>query len=300
MRKTAVALTLIATLLITIAAGVSSVKLAQANPYLYHEHVSPPAGSIPLVISILSPRNGDLLNVRAVTLAFDVKTEGTSLSTISAIYFEASWLQEKVTVYEQNTYSPAFPSFCSYNETFGNIPDGNYTIAITARGGGGYAEGLTAYSFDMTTTSIVPFIILTSPEVSILSPLPEVSTLYPLPEVSILSPLNETLSSSEIALNFSVNKSFSKISYVLDDQDNMTINGNVTLTGLTDGVHNVTVYAWDAAGNIGSSETVTFIIDVPESFPTIFVSAVSVALVTTVTAGLLFYYKKRRREAEQA
>ena len=281
MRKTAATLTLITAFLITAAAGVYFVKLAQANPYMYHEHVSPPAGSIPLATSVLSPKNNAICNVSAVTLAFDIKTEGTSLNTIYAIYFEASWLQENVTVYKQNTYSPAFPSFWSYNETFWNMPDGNYSVVITARGGGGYAEGLTAYSFDMTTNSIVNFTISTSPI------------------VSILSPLSQTYSSSEIALNFDVNKSFSKISYMLDYQDNMTINGNATLTGLTDGVHNVTVYAWDAAGNIGSSETITFTIAAPESFPAIFVSAVSVVSVAIVGAGLLLYYKKRRREAEQ-
>lgn len=104
-------------------------------------------------------------------------------------------------------------------------------------------------------------------------------------------------------MNFTVNKSFSKISYVLDGQDNMTIDGNATLTGLSNGVHNITVCAWDAAGNIGSSETITFTVaavTAPEPFPVTFVSAVTVASVATVGAGLLLYRKKRRREAEQA
>jgi hypothetical protein len=258
------------------------VKFAQANPYLYYEYVDPPAGATPLVISISSPKSNAVYDVNDIAITFDVSTQGTSLNTIYAVYFKASWMQDNVTVYKQNSYSPEFPAFWSYNETFWDMPDGEYNVVITARGGGGYAKGLTAYSFDMTTISVVNFTIATPPV------------------VSIFSPKNGTYGSSEVPLNFAVDKSFSKIFYVLDYQDNITINGNATLTGLSNGVHNVTVYAWDEAGNIGSSETVTFIVDAPESFPTTFVSIVSVASVATVGAGLLLYRKERHREAEQA
>jgi hypothetical protein len=43
------------------------------------------------------------------------------------------------------------------------------------------------------------------------------------------------------------------------NKKNVTIAGNTTLTGLSSSVHNLTVYAWDEAGNIGSSETITFV-----------------------------------------
>jgi hypothetical protein len=46
-----------------------------------------------------------------------------------------------------------------------------------------------------------------------------------------------------------------------------------------------------SAGNIGSSETVYFTVDVPESFPVVPVIAV-VAVV--VGAGLMVYFKKRK------
>jgi hypothetical protein len=39
------------------------------------------------------------------------------------------------------------------------------------------------------------------------------------------------------------------------------------LTGLSNGVHNVTVYAWDEAGNVAIFETMFF--SVPESFSTL-------------------------------
>ena len=46
-----------------------------------------------------------------------------------------------------------------------------------------------------------------------------------------------------------------------------------------------------SAGNVGSSETVYFTVDVPESFPVVPVIAV-VAVVVGV--GLLVYFKKRK------
>jgi hypothetical protein len=281
-KKALLTIAFLSVLLLSAVAGTQFVDLGQANPYMYYEYVSPPAGAIPLVISVSSPKNNAVYRVNDIVLAFNVSTQGTSLNSIYGIYFKANWMQDNVTVYKQNSQSPEFPTFWSYDETFWDMPDGEYSVVITAWGGGGYAEGMTAYSFDMTSISVANFTIATPPE------------------VSILSPLNETYDSSEVPLNLAVDKSFSKISYVLDYQNNMTIDGNATLTGLSNGVHNVTLYAWDAAGNIGSSETVTFIVAAPESFPAMFVSAVSVASVVTVGAGLLLYRKKRRREAEQA
>jgi len=51
-------------------------------------------------------------------------------------------------------------------------------------------------------------------------------------------------------------------------------------------------YANDTFGNIGASETITFTV-ASEPFPTAPVVAVSGAL--TVVAGLLVYFKKRKR-----
>jgi hypothetical protein len=81
----------------------------------------------------------------------------------------------------------------------------------------------------------------------------------------------------DVPLNFTVSESASKLSYVLDGQDDVPIEGNTTLTGLSAGVHNVTVYAWDAAGNVGASETITFTVETFPSAPVV-ASVVSVAV----------------------
>jgi hypothetical protein len=92
-------------------------------------------------------------------------------------------------------------------------------------------------------------------------------------------------------LNFSINEPVSQITYSLDGQENVTIAGNTTLADLSAGTHNVTVYAWDTAGNVGASETVTFTVT---PFPTAPAAAASVASIAAVTAGLLVYFKKRK------
>ena len=82
--------------------------------------------------------------------------------------------------------------------------------------------------------------------------------------------------------------------YKLDNQTTIEISDNTTLTGLSHGQHNLTVYATDIAGNIGVSETINFTIALakePEPFPTTLVIAVA-ASVVVVGIGLTVYFKK--------
>jgi len=65
-----------------------------------------------------------------------------------------------------------------------------------------------------------------------------------------------------------------------------------TLTGLTSGLHNLTIYANDTFGNMGASN-INFTIAKP--FPTAIVADVSGAIAVVTIAGLLVYYKKRKR-----
>lgn len=82
----------------------------------------------------------------------------------------------------------------------------------------------------------------------------------------------------------------------MDGQENVNAAGNVTLTGLSSGEHNVIVYAIDEAGNIGTSETVYFIVDAPVPFPTLVIIA-SGASLAVVGLGLLVYFKKRKHQS---
>jgi parallel beta-helix repeat protein len=118
------------------------------------------------------------------------------------------------------------------------------------------------------------------------------------PRVSLGSPLNQTYDDSGVPLNFSVNvlspvKSVNWTGYSLDGQQNVTITDNTTLTGLSSGLHNVTVYANDTYGNMAASEAVIFTISQP--FPIVPVAAVFVAVTVATAAGLLVYFKERKR-----
>jgi len=91
----------------------------------------------------------------------------------------------------------------------------------------------------------------------------------------------------------------------------VTISGNITLTALSNGLHNVTVYANDTFGSMGASETISFTVTAPESsetitpeptsssepFPTVQVAVASAASVAVAGAGFLVYFRKRKRQA---
>jgi len=112
------------------------------------------------------------------------------------------------------------------------------------------------------------------------------------PEVKVVSPVSQTYNESSVSLVFTVNKPVSWMGYSLDGQDNVTITGNTTISGLTNGVHNLTLYAKDTFENTGASETVSFSVEAP--FPATLVVA-PVASVVVIGAVLAIYFKKRKR-----
>ena len=87
----------------------------------------------------------------------------------------------------------------------------------------------------------------------------------------------------------------SQITYSLDGEGNITITGNTTLTGLANGDHNLTICGVDETGNLGTSKTTYFSVEMPEPFPTAFVVAASGASVAFVGVGVLVYFRKRKR-----
>jgi hypothetical protein len=105
-----------------------------------------------------------------------------------------------------------------------------------------------------------------------------------------LSPENETFLAGNLSLTFTVSEPTSWIGYSLDGQEKVIIEGNATLAGLTEGEHNLTVYAMDVAGNTATSETVHFSVELP--FPTTLVIT-SIAAVAIASAGLAIYFRKR-------
>lgn len=118
------------------------------------------------------------------------------------------------------------------------------------------------------------------------------------PKISDLSVENKTYTETDVPLNFTVNENTAQVAYSLDGKDNFTIAGNTTLAGLPTGLHNVTLYARDIAGNTGASETVSFTVvneSETEPFP-IAIVAVVLATMLVVSIGLAVHFKKRNHQ----
>ncbi len=129
-----------------------------------------------------------------------------------------------------------------------DVSDGQHSIEIMANGE--YLDEIGAYRYDITSSPVY-FTVDTTP-----------------PVILIYSIANQTYYSSDIPLNYNVNDSISWIGYSLDRQANVTITGNTTLTGLSEGAHSIIVYSNDTADHMGYSDTVFFSVAKPEPTPT--------------------------------
>jgi len=124
------------------------------------------------------------------------------------------------------------------NTTLTGLPEGVHSIVVYA----------TDVAGNKAASEPVYFVVDTTP-----------------PSISILSLKNETYATANIPLNLSVNEPVSWMGYSLDDQANITIAGNTTLTGLPEGSHYLTAYATDIYENTGNSEKIYFSINTQQS-----------------------------------
>jgi hypothetical protein len=121
---------------------------------------------------------------------------------------------------------------------------------------------------------------------------PEADTQPPV--ITVSSPESKTYETSDIPLVVTVNEPVSWIAYSLDDQSEVIITGNTTLSGLAIGTHNLTVSAQDLGGLIGSSGTIQFTI--AARFP-IEVVALGITIAAIVVVGFLAYVKRQSLSA---
>ena len=270
----------ISALLLSAVAGAFFVKTTQANPIMnVYNDIAPPEGAQPPVITIHTPVNGSFYP-NDVTLTFDVavpKTTGDKANyAIPQIYYKASWENKEVIVSGRSI-------------DLSDVRGGNLSVTIYAVGVGLIQTGedfleedgvVWSYNyydrFEMTSYSTVNF----------------VKDLIP-PKLTVLSPQNRTYNTSDVKVDFTVNEATSEMLYCLDGKKNQTITGNVTLTGLKNGAHNITLYAADLAGYPAAPQTVFFNVDSPES--SIMFASVATVATTSVGLGILVYFKKRKR-----
>jgi hypothetical protein len=271
----------------TIATG-NFFQLGAANPWYEDRWTDPP------VISIHSPTNETyrdvvLLNFTVTkpekwksnpTVYLSTPTQYGDIQLFDYVKIEVDGKLYRLIEVHSNLSSPF-----RYSENLTNLTDGMHSLQIYAYGTG-VVEGCEwkpNTSVEINSSSyVVDF---------------RLDTVSPL----ISLPLeNKIYYSSDVPLDFIVSEPVSQITYSLDGQENVTTAGNTTLAGLSMGTHNVTVYAWDTAGNMGASPTVTFTVAKPEPFPpfpTALVATASGLSVAAVVIGLLVYFKKRKKES---
>jgi parallel beta-helix repeat protein len=208
-------------------------------------------------------------------------------SIINNAYGISFWTASNNTVYHNNFINNTVhvidrgKSAVQLN-TWDNGKEGNFWSDYNGTDANSDGIGDTPYEIDSNNKDRYP---LMKPW----DPTKPVDTAPPL--VSVSSPQNKVYNYSSVPLVFSTNEPASQISYSLDGQDNVTVAGNTSVSGLPNGSHNLTVYATDQYGNTGASETVYFNVEVP--FPTTLVAAASGVAITAVAACLLYYRKKR-------
>jgi len=239
-------------------------------------------------ISIQSPEN-KTYNFNNVTLRFTIATDIPSSPMVAQPFYVDGANLDYNTANLENTFQ---------GENWLTFPT-SLPLSLTSNGGTANLTGLSQGPHQLTV-----WLVVSQYEISYDNYVGSVYSTVSFnidsipPNITILSPEAKTYNSSVVPMNFTVNKTTSQISYSLDGQQNITTTGNMTLTGLSNGLHNVTVYANDEAGNVGASQTINFTIAIPkaESFSNLPVAAsIAAAVVIAVAcAGVIVYLRKRK------
>jgi hypothetical protein len=114
------------------------------------------------------------------------------------------------------------------------------------------------------------------------------------PAITIASPQNSTFTRKD-SLTLTVNKPVDWMTYSLDGHANVTFTGKLNIAEIPMGLHNVTVYAADRLGNVGTSGPVYFTVLSQESFPFAIVE-VALAVVAAIAAAALVIYLRRAKQ----
>jgi hypothetical protein len=293
-KKTLLTAAFILALLLSAVAGAFFVKSTQANPYRYEyktTEVPPPADAKPPVIIIHTPQNGSYYS-KNLNLTFDVNIPEANfdkvIRSVSKLYYKASWEPNEISITDEG-----FVRSTSFSINLSDVRGGrggNLSLTIYAVGSVIYEVSqkfVTGYT-DTILTNYEKFEITGSSTVHFTKDLVS-------PSISFLSPPNVTYVASDVKLDFTVSEAASEILYCLDGKQNQTITDSLILTGLDEGAHNVTLYAADLAGNAADPKTISFSVDLPESFPVATVITSSTTALVLVGAGLLIYFRKRKR-----
>ena len=246
-------------LLISSVDGIQFVNLARADATTFSNislgTILPDSNTKPPVVSIFAPENHTVYSTNTISLSVNVSVgeSSTDYKYIDEVYYTTDWQINNTYIYEseptKNVYSTE-PTQFSTSLNLTGIPDGNHSLVVYAKERGAYPSHYEYkppvvysyfYLFEIDGFSTVFLTVDTTA-----------------PRITVLSLEKQTVYTSNVPLNFTVNELTAQIKYSLDGQENAIIAGNETLTDLPYGEHNIRIFATDEAGNTGTSETITF------------------------------------------
>ncbi len=227
-----------------------------------------------------------------------------SISDDNNFYHNNFWNNSKPAYEQHEVYWWAIQNntYYSENNTWDNGKEGNYWDDYTGSDANGDGIGETPYTvyenftdrYPLTTPFKIDSITVDFAE-WVPPSLPEQHPSVEELRIIVLSPENITYGTKDIPLNIIASQPTCWLGYSLDFQPNVTATGNDTLTDLPQGAHSLTVYGNTTQGVTASSETIFFNVNAPEPFPVVPVAATTVVAIVTASAGLLVYFKKRKR-----
>jgi hypothetical protein len=247
MKKGNLATIAISILLVSVATGIQSMEEAKAN--------FGPVPTTPPSVTIVNPANASTQSnsvavVFNVTF-FDVTFFGDSLFyRIEFNYKLDGWYSTNIKpigISSSKLTPNSLRRQCTF--TIANLSDGSHKIQVFAKigktesttGSSWYYKSVEGFSNPVTFKVVTP------------------------PSITNLSIENRTYRQTALPLNFTVDKSASWIGYSLDNQLNVTLSGNETVSNFVAGYHSLVVYANDTEGNMGKSDAVFFTIETQSS-----------------------------------
>ncbi len=251
-KKTFMAAIIISALLIS-PVEMQLVDVTKANPHALRYPT----------FTLCSPSQGGIYEINKIPLNLQINLYthliiGGYIETINPLYYQ---IDEQTPVPLTVTYIPPYPQpdypsmvYAVVNCSLPPLVNGLHNLTIWGKAHQDPEAEETSYggSYSENISTSITFRIEAA-----------------LPTISNVSIENKTFFSNQIPLSFEVNETTSWTGFSLDNQANVTTNGNVTLTDLTEGNHSIIVYANDTIGNMGKSDTIIFAISLPKPTPSL-------------------------------